>query len=102
MEEGSQAHDIIKGFPASADNYPKVIKVLKERFGNKSLLTQMYIRELFQMGLKNLQEKPELFTIYDKLVGHVQSLESLGIHCTKLMVLKSNHQKENWTSCWNF
>lgn len=79
IEEKTRAYEVIKGFPATADNYPKAIAALKDRFGNKNLLTQVYIRELFQMGLKNLHDKPEISTIYDKLVGHVRSLESLGI-----------------------
>lgn len=31
------------------------------------------------MGLRNLHDKPELSLVYDKLVGHVRSLESLGV-----------------------
>ncbi|XP_037047435.1 uncharacterized protein LOC119082120 [Bradysia coprophila] len=79
IDEKSHAYDMVNGFPASADNYPKAIAALKERFGNKKILTQVYIRELFQLGIKNIQEKPVISTIYDKLVGHVRSLESLGI-----------------------
>lgn len=55
------------------------MEALKIRFGNKKLLTQVYIRELFQMGLKNLHDRPDISSIYDQLVGHVRSLESLGI-----------------------
>lgn len=33
MEVNSKAADIVKGFPATEDNYPKVIQALKNRFG---------------------------------------------------------------------
>lgn len=67
------------GYPASADNYPKEIKALKDRFGNKKPLTQVYIRELFAMGLENVRNKPTISKVYDELISHVRSLESLGI-----------------------
>lgn len=45
MEPNSKGADIVNGFPATEANYPKVIQVLKERFGRKKLLIQVYIRE---------------------------------------------------------
>ncbi len=77
--EKTRAYDLVKAFPASAANYPKAVEALKERFGNKKLLTQVYIRELFQMGLENLQNKPAISSMYDKMIGHLRSLESLGV-----------------------
>lgn len=79
VEEKTRAHDLVNAFPASAANYPKAVAALTERFGNKKLLTQVYIRELFQMGLENVQNKPGISSMYDKLVGHLRSLETLGV-----------------------
>lgn len=31
------------------------------------------------MGLENLQNKPVISSMYDKLIGHLRSLESLGV-----------------------
>lgn len=79
METNTRAKDIVDGYPATEDNYLKVINSLKERFGKKKLLIQVYVRELFQMGLKNLNKEVELVSMFDKLVSHVRALESLGI-----------------------
>lgn len=79
MEMNTRAKEIVDGYPATEENYPKVIKALQERFGKKKLLTQVYVRELFQMGLKNLNKEVEVINIFDKLVSHVRALESLGV-----------------------
>lgn len=79
MELKTRAKEIVDGYPATEDNYPKVIKALQERFGKKKLLIQVYVRELFQMSLKNLNKEIEITNIFDKLVSHVRALESLGV-----------------------
>lgn len=71
VEKNTRAYDIIDSLPATVENYPKTIAALQGRFGNKKLLTQVYI--LFQMGLENLQNKPAISKVYDRLVGHVRS-----------------------------
>lgn len=79
MEPNSKGADIVNGFPATEDNYPKVIQVLKDRFGRKKLLIQVYIRELFKMSLDNMNRKASLASIYDKLVCHIRALDSLNV-----------------------
>lgn len=79
MVDRTRAKEMIDGFPATEENYPKAIHALRERFGKTKLLTQVYVRELFQMGLNNLNKKVELTSMYDKLVCHVRALESLGV-----------------------
>lgn len=79
MKEGTKGAEIVKGFPATAENYPKAIAALQERFGRKKLLTQVYIRELFKMGIESMNSKSTISTIYDKLVCHIRSLESLNV-----------------------
>lgn len=79
MAEKTRGYDIVHSFPASEENYPKVINALKERFGKKKLLTQVYIRELFQMGMNNLNKKTELTSMYDSLSCHIRALETLGV-----------------------
>lgn len=79
MEINTRAKEIVDGFPATDDNYPKVIKALQERFGKKKLLTQVYVRELFQMGLNNLNKEVRIYDVFDKLLSHVRALESLGV-----------------------
>lgn len=79
MEVNTRAKEIVEGYPATEDNYPKVITALQERFGKKKLLIQIYVRELFLMGLKNMNREVTVSSLFDKLVSHVRSLESLGI-----------------------
>lgn len=43
METNSKGDEIVKGFPATEENYPKVIAMLRERFGNKKILMQVYM-----------------------------------------------------------
>ncbi|GFV63073.1 integrase catalytic domain-containing protein [Trichonephila clavipes] len=56
VEPKSKAERLVLSFPATAENYPKAIDQLKERFGREDLLVQ----------------------IYDELEGKLRSLESLG------------------------
>ncbi len=79
MDKNTRAKDIVDGYPATEDNYPKVIKALKDRFGKKKLLIQVYVRGLFQMGLQNLNKEVQIVEFFDKLVSHVRSLETLGV-----------------------
>ncbi|GBL86692.1 hypothetical protein AVEN_194919-1 [Araneus ventricosus] len=44
---------VVLSFPATAENYPKAIAQLKERFGRDDLLVQIYVRNLLSMVMKN-------------------------------------------------
>lgn len=79
MEPDTKGADIVKGFPATEANYPKVIQPLKERFGRKKLLIQVYIRELFKMSLESMNSKASIASMYDKLVCHIRALDSLNV-----------------------
>ncbi len=58
MVPETRGYDIVKSFPATEENYPKAILALKERFGKKKLLVQVYIRELFKLGINNQTKTP--------------------------------------------
>ncbi|GFT72658.1 uncharacterized protein TNCV_755671 [Trichonephila clavipes] len=60
MEPKSKAERLVLSFPATAENYPKAIDQLKERFGREDLT------------------KTDLSALYDELEGKLRSLESLG------------------------
>ncbi|GFX48854.1 hypothetical protein TNCV_902361 [Trichonephila clavipes] len=53
MELKSKAERLVLSFPATAENYPKAIDQLKERFGREDLLVQIYVRELLNLVMKN-------------------------------------------------
>lgn len=79
VEQNTRAYEIVQSFPATNVNYPKAIAALRERFGKEKMLIQVYIRELFQMGLQNLKKKSDITSLYDKLVCNIHALESLGV-----------------------
>ncbi|GFV74639.1 uncharacterized protein TNCV_5130811 [Trichonephila clavipes] len=81
MEPKSKAKRLVLSFPATAENYPKAIDQLKERFGREDLLVQIYVRKLLNLVMKNAvsgRTKTDLSTLYNELEGKLRSLESLG------------------------
>ncbi|GFX48669.1 DUF1758 domain-containing protein [Trichonephila clavipes] len=81
VEPKSKAERLVLSFPATAENYPKAIDQLKERFGREDLLVQIYVRELLNLVMKNAvsgRTKTDLSALYDELQGKLRSLESLG------------------------
>ncbi|XP_046402533.1 uncharacterized protein LOC124168369 [Ischnura elegans] len=80
-EKGTEAEELVESYPADAKNYPNVIGALKERFGRKDLLVQVYIRELLNLVITNTNGKEEmsLSSCYFKLNSHLRSLEALKL-----------------------
>ncbi|GBM66298.1 hypothetical protein AVEN_242469-1 [Araneus ventricosus] len=77
----SKAARVVESFPATANNYPKAISQLQERFGRDDLLVQIYVRDLFSMVIKNAvtgRSKTDLPALYDELEAKLRALESLG------------------------
>ncbi|GBN81619.1 hypothetical protein AVEN_156726-1 [Araneus ventricosus] len=78
---GTRAASLIESFPPTAQNYPKAIELLKERFGREDLLVQVYVRELLKMVMKNAANErkcADLTTLYDQLESHLRALDTLG------------------------
>ncbi|UYV79074.1 hypothetical protein LAZ67_17001028 [Cordylochernes scorpioides] len=79
--EGSRAHRLVCSYPITEDNYPKVVQALKDRFGDKNLLIEHYIRRLLKLVVSNARkENLPLDEIYDDLTAHLKNLESLGVN----------------------
>jgi hypothetical protein len=81
MVPGTRALQLVSSYPQSADNYPLVIAALKDRFGDKILLTEVYVRQLLKLVINNVG-KPRNFTLsamYDELKSHLRALETLGV-----------------------
>ncbi|GFW58310.1 DUF1758 domain-containing protein [Trichonephila clavipes] len=58
VEPKSKAERLVLSFPATAENYPKAIDQLKEKFGREDLLVQIYVRKLRSLeSLGRTQEK---------------------------------------------
>ncbi|UYV67955.1 hypothetical protein LAZ67_5002613 [Cordylochernes scorpioides] len=78
--EGSRAQRLVCSYPITEYNYPKVIQALKDRFGDKNLLIEHYIRRLLKLVVSNARkENIPLDEIYDDLMAHLKNLESLGV-----------------------
>jgi len=81
MQNGTEAKELVKSYPASADNYPKVIESLKEHYGNTNLLLQVYIRELLSLVIINVtgKDKMPLEKMYLKIESHLRALATLNM-----------------------
>ncbi|GBN73392.1 hypothetical protein AVEN_6742-1 [Araneus ventricosus] len=65
---------LIEKFPPKAQNHPKAIDLIKERFGREDLLVQVYVRELLKMVMKNVvsgRKCADVTTLYDQLESHL-------------------------------
>ncbi|UYV74106.1 hypothetical protein LAZ67_11002128 [Cordylochernes scorpioides] len=79
--EGSRAQRLVCSYPITEDNYPKVVQALKDRFGDKNLLIEHYIRRLLKLVVSNARKEIlPLDEIYDDLTAHLKNLESLGVN----------------------
>ena len=107
MVSGSEADNLIKSYPLTAANYEKVLKGLKNRFGEDEILIEVYVRELLQLVLQkaiNRATNVSLSSLYDKLVTHLRSLESLGVTTAKcaamLLLLVESSLPEDLLRAW--
>ncbi|UYV60511.1 hypothetical protein LAZ67_1001370 [Cordylochernes scorpioides] len=62
MKAGTRADRLVKSYPLTTENYPKVVKALQDRFGDKVILTEVYVRQLLKL-----------------VESHLRALESLGV-----------------------
>lgn len=81
MIPGSKAHLLVRSYPQSEANYPLVVDALKDRFGDKVLLTEVYVRQLLKLVMQNAskQKGVSLSTMHDELESHLRALETLGV-----------------------
>ncbi|UYV69239.1 hypothetical protein LAZ67_6002942, partial [Cordylochernes scorpioides] len=80
MKENTRASRLVRSYPITADNYPKAIAALKDRFGDRVILTEVYVRQLLGLVVNNARRKTiGIEDLYDRLESYLRSLESLGI-----------------------
>lgn len=81
MEAGSEAAELVDGYPSTAENYSKVMEALHERFGREDMLLQVYMRELLTLVISNVTSgtKIPLASLYVKLESHLRSLAALNL-----------------------
>ncbi|UYV76707.1 hypothetical protein LAZ67_14001843, partial [Cordylochernes scorpioides] len=83
MQSNTRARELIESYPQTADNYAKAVQALKQRYGQKDLLVEIYVRELLKLMMANVKTPPDerrsVAKLYDKLETQLRSLESLGV-----------------------
>lgn len=77
-EPRSKPREIVESFPATADNYTKAVEHLQQRFGEESVLIQVYVRGILELIICD-KKKMDLVSLYDKLQTKLSALESLGL-----------------------
>jgi hypothetical protein len=79
--EDSRARRLVEGYPQTAANYPKVIEALKDRYGDKVLLTEIYVRQLARLVISNATNSRQnnLSYMFDELESSLRALEPLGV-----------------------
>lgn len=68
----------MEGYTQSADNYPEVIRVLKERFGDPSKLVEVYYKELEELSPSDCAEDQR--SNLDAISKILTNLTNLGTH----------------------
>ncbi|UYV71737.1 hypothetical protein LAZ67_9000193 [Cordylochernes scorpioides] len=53
MKAGTRADQLVRSYPLIPENYPKVVKALKDRFGDSNILTEVYVRQLLKLVINN-------------------------------------------------
>ena len=49
MVPGTRAYHFVSSYPQAAENYPLVIAALQDRFGDKVMLTEVYVKRPAQL-----------------------------------------------------
>ncbi|UYV74426.1 hypothetical protein LAZ67_11003513 [Cordylochernes scorpioides] len=87
MSPGTRASKLVDSYPLTAENYPKVIETLTERFGRLELLQQVYVRDLIRLMIDcSSKQQLKVTSFYDELVTHLRALESLKIEARQMSV----------------
>ncbi|UYV67861.1 hypothetical protein LAZ67_5002285 [Cordylochernes scorpioides] len=80
MKAGTRADRLVKSYPLTTENYPKVVKALQDRFGDKVILTEVYVRQLLKLVINKARKKTlTLEGLYNQVESHLRALESLGV-----------------------
>ncbi|UYV70147.1 hypothetical protein LAZ67_7001968, partial [Cordylochernes scorpioides] len=83
MQSNTRARELIESYPQTAENYAKALQALKQRYGQKDLLVEIYVSELLKLMMANVKTPPDerrsVAKLYDKLETQLRSLESLGV-----------------------
>jgi len=72
------AENAIKCFQTTAESYQLAWNSLVERYNNNKLLVQAHTKSLFELEPVRQESASQLRKLYDSILGHIKSLETLG------------------------
>ncbi|UYV76701.1 hypothetical protein LAZ67_14001825 [Cordylochernes scorpioides] len=85
MSPGTRASKLVDSYTLNAENYPKVIETLTERFGRPELLQQIYVRDIIRLIIDcSTKQQLKVTSFYDELVTHLRALKSLKIEARQM------------------
>lgn len=76
---GTRAERVLSAYPQSAENYKQAVQALKDRFGDKTILTEVYVRQLLKLVIRNVNQPNNLSSMFDELEAHLRALNTLGV-----------------------
>ncbi|UYV83697.1 hypothetical protein LAZ67_23002119, partial [Cordylochernes scorpioides] len=83
MSPGTRASELVDSYPLTAENYPKVIETLTERFGRPELLQQVYVRDLIRLMIDcSSKQQLKVTSFYDE--GTHEGLANKPLHDVKI------------------
>lgn len=68
-QPGTRAADLVNSYPPTKENYSKVIKALEDRFGNKEILIEVYVRELISLMVETAKSERRKSVLGKKTVS---------------------------------
>ncbi len=78
--DGSPARKLLESFPFSSANYKTAFKDLKERFGRKSTLVKVYVRDLLQLVIGvSTGRKIDFCDLVTTNTSQIRNLSTLGV-----------------------
>jgi len=84
VETGTRARQLLESYPLTSENYSKAVAAFQERFGNKDMLMEVYVREFLKLVISNVQASGKnrlpLSDLYMKVEAYLRSLESMGLN----------------------
>jgi len=60
IEDGTEAKEIVSGYPQSSENYELALEALREHYGDDDIQLQYYVRELLSLIINNVTSEEKL------------------------------------------
>lgn len=76
----NEVNDMIAGLTISSSNYVQAVLLLKERYGNKQLLVNTYMKMFVELQpVKNSNDALSLRKNFNKVESSVRNLKTLSV-----------------------